>query len=54
MNFILLPGNSINNKEWIERVHKVFQDNSHISKILYYKHWENEEELINLEMKLQI
>ena len=40
MRVILLPGQHISNKEWIENVEKKFQEKFTNTKISYYDHWE--------------
>ncbi len=45
MKLLLLPGNSKYNKSWIEEVHGAVQHLFHDAKILYYSHWEHEEEI---------
>jgi hypothetical protein len=53
MELILLPGNSINNKEWIEKIEsdlKEFFDKTYVS---YYKHWETGSEIIDMNYELE-
>lgn len=47
MKVFLLAGNSPSNKEWIESVKSEFEKNFDCE-ILYYKHWQNNEGMINL------
>lgn len=49
MNLILLSGESISNKDWIESVEKSLADLFDQTKILYYDHWQTGEEIISLE-----
>ncbi len=49
MDLILLPGNSRQNKEWIEIVSEYLRDDFHKCTILYYEHWNNPgQQLIDL------
>ena len=41
MEIVLLSGNSLNNREWIEMVKKEFESSFESSEILYYDHWNN-------------
>lgn len=47
MKAFLLAGNSVSNKDWIESVKKEFDKEFECS-ILYYRHWQNEGDMINL------
>ena len=44
MELILLGGNSVSNKEWIEKVEKALSPLFSKTIIQYYKHWSNEGE----------
>jgi len=48
MNIIYLAGNSLNNKTWIEKIKSEF-DAFSSGEILYYDHWQNGKNWINLE-----
>jgi len=48
MNIIYLPGNSVNNKIWIEKVKERFDEFSE-GEILNYDHWQSGEKWINIE-----
>lgn len=52
MDLVLLPGNSILNKEWIEDVKVALEPNFKTSYILYYDHWKTSDELIDLDREL--
>lgn len=51
MRIILLPGQSISNKEWIENVGKKFQEKFTNTKISYYDHWEKGKEKADIELE---
>ena len=51
MRVILLPGQHISNKEWIENVEKKFQEKFTNTKISYYDHWEKGEERTDIELE---
>lgn len=52
MNLILLAGNSVSNKAWIESVDKVLAPLFDKTAILYYKHWEAGSETIDFTVEL--
>lgn len=52
MYVIYLPGNSIRNKEWVEKVKTNF-DSFSKGEIVYYDHWEKGEENIYFEKELE-
>lgn len=41
MDIILLPGNSIKNKEWIEEVEQAIKPDFNATRIQYYEHWKD-------------
>jgi len=55
MNLIIFPGNSVKNKEWLEKAEQAFSKVPEITSIYkhYYKHWETGEEMIDLEEELK-
>lgn len=53
MRIILLAGQHISNKEWIENVEKKFQEKYSNTKISYYTHWEKGEENTNVELEIK-
>lgn len=52
MKIIYLPGNSVNNKIWIEKVKKKFDEFSE-GEILNYDHWQNGEKFINMKKEAE-
>jgi len=52
MHIIYLAGNSLNNKDWIEKVKSEF-DRFSTGEILYYNHWANENKFIDFEIESQ-
>lgn len=54
MNLILLAGNSISNKEWIEEVESSLKPLFTTTKIHYYKHWSTGDELIDFDKELEL
>lgn len=48
MEIIYLPGNSVDNKSWIEEIKTNF-DSISSGKILYYDHWQSREKWINID-----
>ncbi len=54
MNLILLPGNHITNRDRIEKIEKNLEDLFDSTYIQYYKHWQTNKNLINLEEELKI
>lgn len=52
MKLLLLSGNSISNKKWIEEVGQILNPLFDEIKIHYYKHWETGEEIIDLDSEL--
>ena len=53
MNLILLAGNSIDNREWIEEVESVLKPLFYSTQIQYYDHWQSGEELIDLDKEIK-
>lgn len=53
MNLILLGGNHIGNKKWIESVEKLLRPYFASTHIHYYRHWETGEEWIDLDYELE-
>ncbi len=51
MRIILLSGQNISNKEWIENVEKKFQEKFFNTKISYYTHWEKDEKEADIELE---
>lgn len=51
MRIILLSGQNISNKEWIENVEKKFQEKFFNTQISYYTHWEKEEKEADIELE---
>jgi pimeloyl-ACP methyl ester carboxylesterase len=52
VNIIYLPGNSFNNKEWIEKVKEKF-DSFSDGEILNYDHWQNGEKFIDMKKEAE-
>ena len=52
MDLILLSGESINNKFWIEEVEKNLRGLFEHTQILYYDHWSNGQPSINLDLEV--
>lgn len=52
MDLVLLPGNSISNREWIEEVKTALEPNFNTSQIIYYDHWRTGDELIDLDREV--
>lgn len=52
MNLVLLAGNSLSNKNWIEEVAGAMEPLFEKITIHYYKHWETGDELIDLDGEL--
>jgi len=52
MHIIYLAGNSLENKNWIEKVKSKF-DTFSTGKILYYDHWDNSNTFIDFEVESQ-
>ena len=52
MNLILLAGNSVSNKKWIEEVAEAMKPNFKKIIVHYYKHWETGDELIDMNGEL--
>lgn len=48
MELILLGGNSVKNKEWIEEVENYLKEDFDSTHVHYYKHWETGEALIDI------
>ncbi|HUW21443.1 MAG TPA: hypothetical protein VMW41_02120 [Candidatus Bathyarchaeia archaeon] len=53
MQLLLLPGNSFHNKEWIEAIKAVLEDNFDLVKIQYYHHWETGKGMIDFDFELE-
>ena len=53
MDLILLAGNSIDNKEWIEEVESAFKPFFSLTQIQYYDHWQSGKELIDLNKEIK-
>jgi len=51
MRIILLSGQNISNKEWIEDVEKKFQEKFTNTRISYYDHWEKGKEKADIELE---
>lgn len=49
MNLILLGGNNLSNKEWIESIEKLVRPNFDLTLIQYFKHWETGEKMMDFE-----
>lgn len=54
MNLILLPGNSKENKSWIENVEKTLNDIFDTSYIQYYQHWADGSSMIDINFEEDI
>ena len=54
MELILLSGNSIHTKEWIESVERELKPLFNSTHIQYYKHWKTREKTIDLDYELNI
>lgn len=54
MNLILLAGNSISNKEWIEEVEASLKPFFTKTEVHYYQHWSTGDELIDFEKELEL
>ena len=52
MKVILLPGNSKENKAWIEEIEKTLKKEC-AAKVIYYEHWKTGEETINIEAEVK-
>ena len=48
MNLILLGGNGVDNKDWIEEIELILKPYFKSTQIQYYDHWKSGTELINL------
>lgn len=48
MNIILLPGNSLSNKEWIDKTADTMRSGFESSIVQYYDHWERGGDLIDI------
>jgi hypothetical protein len=53
MELILLPGNSINSKDWIEKIESDLKELFDKTYVLYYKHWETGAEIIDMNYELE-
>lgn len=53
MNLLLLPGNSISNKEWIYKVFNFIKKEYDKGIVHKYNHWENGEGIINLNTEIE-
>ena len=47
MDLIILSGNAPENKEWAEKVGKLFKDEFDSIYIQYYEHWPNQKKIID-------
>ena len=54
MKLILLAGNSISNKEWIENVEKTLRPLFTETELHYYQHWTTGDGLIDLDRELDL
>ncbi|MDP1694529.1 MAG: hypothetical protein Q8L34_03235 [Candidatus Woesearchaeota archaeon] len=52
MKVVLLPGNSKENKAWIEEIEKTLKKEC-ATKVIYYEHWKTGEETINIEAEVK-
>lgn len=53
MDLILLSGNSIKNKEWIEEVDHAVSSDFTATHIQYYDHWEKGEKMIDFDVEME-
>lgn len=53
MKVILLGGQSIANKGWIESIHKSLEDGGLDSEIMYYDHWSDGRESADVDVEVQ-
>lgn len=53
MKLLLLAGNSLHNKEWIEEVERTLAPHFNQTLVHYYQHWSTGDELIDLEYELE-
>lgn len=53
MKLLLLAGNSLHNKEWIEEVERTLAPHFNQTLVHYYRHWSTGDELIDLEYELE-
>ncbi len=49
MDLVLLPGNSLNNKQWIDEVKIALGPTFNKTRVLYYSHWQTGDSLIDFE-----
>lgn len=52
MDIILLGGNSVDNKEWIEEIEFMLKPYFKSTHIQYYDHWKTGSEMINLDIEV--
>ena len=52
MHIIYLAGNSIRNRDWIEKVKQNF-DSFSTGEIVYYNHWQSGDKNLNFEVESQ-
>ena len=53
MKIILLSGQSLSNKDWIEEVNKTLKVNSYDTEVMYYSHWERGEGKADVEKETE-
>jgi len=53
MELLLLPGNSLRNREWIRTVERSLEDLFSSTHVLEYQHWGTGEKLIDFEVELK-
>lgn len=49
MNIVLLGGNNVANKEWIESIEKLVKPDFDLTLVQYYKHWETGKKMMDFE-----
>lgn len=52
MELLLLSGNSLSNKPWIEKVERKLKDLFDKTTVIYYRHWEENKPVIQLELEM--
>ena len=52
MDLIILSGNAPENKEWAEKVGKLFKDEFDSIYIQYYEHWPNQKKIIDFNLEI--
>ena len=50
---VFLGGNSLKNKDWIEKVQNLSKKNIKSTHIHYYKHWETNDDFIDLDFEIE-